>query len=50
MTVGDVGDCSGNVMNGLYLHDGLLIDMIKTLMRTSPTPNMKKVLLCRNVQ
>ena len=32
MMVGDAGDCSGNVMYGyeLHLHDGLLVDMMKT--------------------
>ena len=32
MTIGDVGDCSGNVIDGIgiYLCDGLLVDMINT--------------------
>ena len=32
MIVGDIGYCSGNVMNGhgLYLRDGLLVYMMKT--------------------
>ena len=32
MTVGDTGYCSGNVMNGpgLYLCNGLFVDMMKT--------------------
>ena len=32
MPIGDVGDCSGNVMYGpgIYLHDGFLMDMMKT--------------------
>jgi len=31
MMVGETGDCCDNVMNGpgLYLHDGLLVDMMK---------------------
>ena len=44
MTVGDAANCTGNVMNGpgFYLHDGLLIDMMNTWMRTRPTLDMKK--------
>ena len=51
MTVGDIGDCSGNVMNGpgMYLRDGLLMDMMKTWMRTRPTPRMKHDWICRNI-
>ena len=50
MKVGDTGYCHGNVKNGfgLYLCDGLLIDMMKTWMRTMPTPSVKKSWLYRN--
>ena len=43
MIVGDAGNCSGNVKNGvgMYLHDSLLVYMMKTYMRTRPTPIMK---------
>ena len=33
---------------GLYLHNGLLVDVMKTQMRTRPAPIMKNGWLCRN--
>ena len=49
MTVGDVGDSSGNIMCGLwlYLRDDLLVDMMKTQMRAKTTFSLKKGQLCR---
>ena len=42
MTVGYTSYCSGNVKNGpgLYLHDGLIMNVMKTWMRNRPTPSM----------
>ena len=52
MTIGDSCDCSGNVMNGhgIYVLDGFLMNMMKTWMRTRPTPSMKHGWLYRNFQ
>ena len=48
--VGDAGYYSGNVKNGpgIYLPDGLLMDMMETWMRTRFSLSIKKGWLCRN--
>ena len=50
MTIGYATYCSDNAKNGprMYLHDGLFVFMMNTLMRNRPTLSMKKVSLGRN--
>ena len=50
MMARETSDCIGNVMNvpRLYLCDVLIMDIMKTGMRTRPITNMKQSWLYRN--